>query len=660
MKTPYLLNLKSMFGGILAFFLVAFTLSGSFAQTQTPNYCYPAPKASFKNFIQKVVFDGINNPSGHDNGYGDYTNLIAEVKSGNTYPIILKPKRKAPYDIEKSYWRVWIDYNADGDFNDTGELVVQRNGFDTIMADITIPQMGSVVTRMRIIQSLFAYQKSCALFDRGEVEDYSVSINTCEAISGTITADATPVCLTNGSAVLSATPAGDAFVPPGYSTVFVLTSGSGLVIEQAGGTPSFTVNAGGMYTIHTLVYDPNTLDLSIVVPGVTTGFDVNALLTQGGGSICASLDVAGAMFNVEAPDAGTITADATPVCLTNGSAVLSATPAGDAFVPPGYSTVFVLTSGSGLVIEQAGGTPSFTVNAGGMYTIHTLVYDPNTLDLSIVVPGVTTGFDVNALLTQGGGSICASLDVAGAMFDVEAPDAGTLVADKFINCLQLGSMVQLTAIPAGNVVVPQGYQTIFVLTRGPGLVIEQAGTSPSFSVQAFGLYRIHTLVYDPNTLDLNIVVPGVTTGFDVNALLVQGGGSICASLDVQGATFIVIPNFICNLLNIGKVNPDMQDPQAFYDELMDSYSRNITSVNNDLEITVYPNPAQEQININFNSNIEENIEIEVVNSVGQKMLQINNVTNINNIIDISSWPSGVYIVNARTEKNITIERFIKK
>ncbi len=63
---------------------------------------------------------------------------------------------------------------------------------------------------------------------------------------------------------------------------------------------------------------------------------------------------------------------------------------------------------------------------GGSYTIHTLVYDPNTLDLSIVVPGVTTGFDVNGLLIQGGGSICASLDVAGAAFNVTNPDAGTL------------------------------------------------------------------------------------------------------------------------------------------------------------------------------------------------------------------------------------------
>jgi len=47
------------------------------------------------------------------------------------------------------------------------------------------------------------------------------------------------------------------------------------------------------------------------------------------------------------------------------------------------------------------------------------------------------------------------------------------------------------------------------------------------------------LVYDPLTLDLGIVVPGVTTGFDVNALLIQGGGTICGALDVAGAPIVV-------------------------------------------------------------------------------------------------------------------------
>ncbi|MBK9401049.1 MAG: hypothetical protein IPN36_09380 [Bacteroidetes bacterium] len=34
-------------------------------------------------------------------------------------------------------------------------------------------------------------------------------------------------------------------------------------------------------------------------------------------------------------------------------------------MPAGYSVIYVLTSGTGLVIEQVNATPSFTVTSGG-------------------------------------------------------------------------------------------------------------------------------------------------------------------------------------------------------------------------------------------------------------------------------------------------------
>ena len=93
----------------------------------------------------------------------------------------------------------------------------------------------------------------------------------------------------------------------------------------AGAEPSFEVTEGGNYTIHTLVYDAATLDLGIIEPGVTTGVDVLGLLTQGGGDVCANLDVAGAPVSVSDPFAGTLTADADTACLVDGMATISAT-----------------------------------------------------------------------------------------------------------------------------------------------------------------------------------------------------------------------------------------------------------------------------------------------------------------------------------------------
>ncbi|MBK6829648.1 MAG: hypothetical protein IPG92_02390 [Flavobacteriales bacterium] len=174
-----------------------------------------------------------------------------------------------------------------------------------------------------------------------------------------------------------------------------------------------------MYTIHTFVF-PSDLDLSVVVPGTTTGGDVLALLAAN--NICASLDVAGAAFNVADPNAGTLSGGG-DVCLSGDAAILTATPNGDSNTPAGYSLAYVLTSGAELTIQQLGAAPEFTVTSGGLYTIHTFVF-PSDLDLSVVVPGTTTGGDVLALLAAN--NICASLDVAGAAFNVADPNAGTL------------------------------------------------------------------------------------------------------------------------------------------------------------------------------------------------------------------------------------------
>ncbi|MBL7922819.1 MAG: T9SS type A sorting domain-containing protein [Bacteroidia bacterium] len=476
---------------------------------------------------------GLSNTSGDNSGYADFSSLSVNAQPGSALPFTIETGRLLSSKL--FYARIYADLNTDGDFTDANEIVFEDTARAIVSGTINLPAntpAGSV--RLRVTVKRLGFAPPCNHYFLGETEDYTVDVNTpaCLAEAGTLTASSSSACLKGGSTTLQANPGGNSIVPPGYQTLYVLTQGTGLVIQQVNSTPSFNVTTGGLFTIHTLVYNPATLNLGIVVPGVTTGFDVNALLVQGGGSICASLDVAGAPIHVNNPDAGTLTAVNSTVC--GNGAVLSAIPDGNSNVPAGYSVLYVLTSGTGLVIEQVSASPSFTVSNSGLYTIHTLVYD-STLNLGIVVPGVTTGFDVNALLVQGGGSICASLDVAGAPFQVNNPDAGTLTA---VNSTVCGNGAVLSAIPDGNSNVPAGYSVLYVLTSGTGLVIEQVSANPSFTVSNSGLYTIHTLVYD-STLNLGIVVPGVTTGFDVNALLVQGGGSICASLDVAGAPFQV-------------------------------------------------------------------------------------------------------------------------
>jgi hypothetical protein len=423
---------------------------------------------------------------------------------------------------------------------ETGLYTVHRLVYDPSTLDLSIVEPG--VTTGFDVNSLLVQGGGsiCAALD---VAGASILVDNPDA--GSLVAYASDVCLSNGSATVSASVSVAPYVPQGYAVAYVLTQGAGLVIVDAGPEPAFEVEAVGDYTIHTLVFDPTTLDLGIVEPGVTTGFDVNGLLIQGGGPICAALDVAGAPVSVNECQvectafAGTLSGFKPTDCLQEGGTWIGGISNGDQVIPAGYTSIFVLTQGSGLVIQGVSEQPVFNVTSTGLYTIHRLVYDPATLDLSIVVPGVTTGFDVNALLIQGGGSICASLDVVGTSVLVDDPDSGSLVTNSAEVCLTDG-MAMLSASHSASPYVPAGYQVLYVLTQGEGLLIVNAGAEPDFSVNAVGDYTIHTLVYDPATLDLGVVVPGVTSGFDVNGLLIQGGGTICASLDVAGAPIKVI------------------------------------------------------------------------------------------------------------------------
>ena len=131
-------------------------------------------------------------------------------------------------------------------------------------------------------------------------------------------------------------------------------------------------------------------------------------------------------------DAGTMTADETPVVIDGAPVTISATANGDAVVPEGFANAYVLTSGDDLVIQNLGAEPSFEVDMAGLYTIHSFVYDLNDEEaiLDAIVFGETTGADALGLIEEAG--LCASLDVAGAPIDVVPPPPANAVCEDAI------------------------------------------------------------------------------------------------------------------------------------------------------------------------------------------------------------------------------------
>ncbi|MCZ4407707.1 T9SS type A sorting domain-containing protein [Cryomorphaceae bacterium 1068] len=133
-------------------------------------------------------------------------------------------------------------------------------------------------------------------------------------------------------------------------------------------------------------------------------------------------------------DAGSLSIVNTSIELDSPEVLVSATTNGDAVVPSGFSTLYLLTSGTGLIIEQTNGSPNFMVDATGLYTIHTLVYnanpaDPDFLDLSGIIFGTTPASEVLDQINDS--DICASLDVDGAEVNVIPCDEGDTDGDGF-------------------------------------------------------------------------------------------------------------------------------------------------------------------------------------------------------------------------------------
>ena len=62
-------------------------------------------------------------------------------------------------------------------------------------------------------------------------------------------------------------------------------------------------------------------------------------------------------------------------------------------------------------------------------------------------------------------------------------------------------------------------------------------------------------------------------------------------------------------------------------------------------IKIYPNPANDFINIEINDNHNGNFNISIYNSLGIKVMETSN----ENTINIEDLPSGMYFINVTTE-----------
>lgn len=166
--TTYLILVQGWDGNVGTFTITRSCYSGPF-------YCPSQGINASTEWIKTLSLSGFVKESGSTT-YSDYTNETITLSRGGSHAISVTPQ--FAQSARSEYYRVWIDYNKDGDFSDANEQVFAAGPTQSAATgNITVPlDVATGITRMRVSMRYNAAPTSCGAFSFGEVEDYSVDI----------------------------------------------------------------------------------------------------------------------------------------------------------------------------------------------------------------------------------------------------------------------------------------------------------------------------------------------------------------------------------------------------------------------------------------------------------------------------------------------------
>jgi chitodextrinase len=157
------------------------------------SYCTSQGNSTSDEKIGRVAFGTIDNPSTGTTGYENFTAIATNASRGTAYTITVTPAWTST--VYPEGYAVFIDYNQNGVFTDSGETVWSNAASTTtpVSGSITIPATATLGnTRMRVSMKYNGVPTSCEAFSYGQVEDYTVNI---QAVAGDTTAPSAPTSL---------------------------------------------------------------------------------------------------------------------------------------------------------------------------------------------------------------------------------------------------------------------------------------------------------------------------------------------------------------------------------------------------------------------------------------------------------------------------------
>ena len=146
-------------------------------QNAYSNQCKGQGKSTDYLWINHIRVGELNNRSGNNGGYGNFTSYAASMSAGSSQSLYCYPGfGQGTYYVN---WACWIDYNGDGDFNDPNEEVFVYRHYNALRVNFKVPHATvSGPVRMRIAMKYGDYATPCEIFEDGEVEDYTIILSS--------------------------------------------------------------------------------------------------------------------------------------------------------------------------------------------------------------------------------------------------------------------------------------------------------------------------------------------------------------------------------------------------------------------------------------------------------------------------------------------------
>ena len=639
-------------------------------------YCASAPLSSADSRIDNVTLSNINNtPASGCTAYSDYTNLTIQLEQNKTYPLSLT-LGTCGANFNKAA-KVYIDWNGNGVF-DANELVATTNiinGTGIYTTNITVPS--TVVPRnfslMRVVlteTSDTSTIKSCGSYAKGETQDYRVQflqtsldagiIAVVNPSSGGNCSGSTPVTVTIknfGSQTITNIPVTVTITAPDntvttfnqvytaslapltqdnftFNNVFNITAGSTYIITATANLTGDLVPANNGI-IDTVAIDspPTATDLSANYCNVAdayllTGAGDGELLWYKNSNDPYPFAYGSTVLTSDAPVNNNYYVGLNDFSGTVGPATKNVFTAGgyNQFTPEVnvFTRIPVIIEGARLYIGNSGRITFNVSNSSGEIVSTTSINAVATA--SNPSPGAKSDdptdqgqvYNLNLLLPSAGNySISATYDNTATIYRSNGGVSGYpfKVGDVF-------GITGNTATSPGDTTYYKNFYYYFydIKLKSPGCasasrqavpvtkpVITQNGTTLSSSATANNQWYLN-----------GTLIPGATG----QTYLPTQSGNYRVDVSLANGCVAQSDNFAYVIL---PANPG----------------------ENDIGLTVFPNPANTQINVLFAAKSTVNVNLSLVNVIGENEYTNKAVLtggNFSTLIDVSKLTPGNYVL----------------